>query len=281
LFIAVSMICCILTRSFQGLLCKCTFVPAAVKKSISNNQQIASLSMMMSDADFDDGAPSDTCSECVPEYMQDVPTNLKDVAALKEQILLSSLGLNRGFSASIKEKDSIIELIDRLELANPNPQPCTSLRTGTSPLTGEWSLVFTNALDVLSLGLLVPVISVGQVYQNINEDGSEITNIVDLQPSTSPFLNFFGKSTVARLRVQAEGEIESDSRISIKFRSTSFEPQSLLGRDATGLPQPKFNIPSARGVAGWIETTYVDETMRVCRAPGNSVFVLIRVKSFL
>lgn len=56
---------------------------------------------------------------------------------------------------------------------NPNTTPNDGFSDGTSILSGEWKLIFTSALDVLSLGLL-PGIDVGQVFQNISEDGTEV-----------------------------------------------------------------------------------------------------------
>ena len=45
---------------------------------------------------------------------------------------------------------------------NPNPAPTDGFASGDSPLTGEWQLLFTDALDVLSLSL-IPGVSIGQV----------------------------------------------------------------------------------------------------------------------
>lgn len=56
---------------------------------------------------------------------------------------------------------------------NPNTAPNNGFSDGTSILSGEWKLIFTSALDVLSLGLL-PGIDVGQVFQNISDDGTEV-----------------------------------------------------------------------------------------------------------
>lgn len=61
-----------------------------------------------------------------------------------------------------------------LQGQNPNVAPNQGFADGTSLLAGEWKLLFTSALDVLSLGL-IPGVDVGQVFQNISEDGSEVT----------------------------------------------------------------------------------------------------------
>mmetsp|Transcript_18827 Transcript_18827/g.24315 ORF Transcript_18827/g.24315 Transcript_18827/m.24315 type:complete len:287 (-) Transcript_18827:396-1256(-) len=252
---------------------KCSGLP-------SRAQSFRSTLQMSEDSDYDESAPSDTATDSEDYTDIDVeasPSTSEDLKNLKQEFLLACLGVNRGFSATSEEKETIAQLVELLESENPNPTPCAGLAEGKSPLTGEWRLVYTTALDVLSVGL-VPVISVGQVYQNINEDGSEITNIIDLQPNAAPLLNSIGGSTVARLRVEAEGSVDSDTRISIKFKSSAFEPKSFLGQEVAGvLPTPKVNFPSMANPIGYIENTFVDETLRICRAIGDNVFVLTRV----
>lgn len=64
---------------------------------------------------------------------------------------------------------------------NPNPTPNDGFADGASILTGEWKLIFTSALDVLSLGL-IPGVDIGEIYQNINEDGSEVRQTTAILP---------------------------------------------------------------------------------------------------
>lgn len=40
------------------------------------------------------------------------------------------------------------------EAENPNPKPTEGFEARNSPLSGDWRLVYTNAIDVLLLGLL-------------------------------------------------------------------------------------------------------------------------------
>lgn len=60
-----------------------------------------------------------------------------------------------------------------LQEQNPNVTPNEGFLDGSSILAGEWKLLFTSALDVLSLGLL-PGIEPGQIFQNISKDGKEV-----------------------------------------------------------------------------------------------------------
>jgi len=239
----------------------------------------------MSDSEFfDDNAPSDTSTEepraaVVVDTTASAPT-AEDRAALKAELLGACLGLNRGFSATAAEARRVQGLVELLEADNPNPMPTQGLEFGTSPLSGDWRLVYTNALDVLTVAL-VPAVAVGQVYQNINGDASEITNVIDLQPSAAPLLNAAGASTVARLKVKASGKVESGTRVAIKFISSEFSPRTFLGQEVSGLlPAPRFSFPQVANPIGWIENTYVDDSLRVCRAIGDNVFVLTRVSDY-
>jgi PAP_fibrillin len=65
-----------------------------------------------------------------------------------------------------------------------------------------------------------------QIYQNIGSDGTEIVNIVELQPLLAPIL----PSTVARLVVGAEGSVASPERLDLAFKSSAFTPLTFLGR---------------------------------------------------
>eukprot|EP00953_Heterococcus_sp_UTEX-ZZ885_P015658 8817-Heterococcus_DN1.PRE.1 len=101
------------------------------------------------------------------------------------------------------------------QLLNPNRSPNDGFDTGDSPLTGDWQLLFTDALDVLSLSLL-PGISIGQ-----------ISNIVELQPLLAPLL----PSTLAQLTVKAKGSVSSSIRLDLTFEAAQFAPQTLFGRE--------------------------------------------------
>lgn len=66
-------------------------------------------------------------------------------------------------AASPDARANIVLLVEELEPFNFTTDP------GDKPdiLCGRWRLVFTNSLDVLSLGLLAPVELIAEVYENI------------------------------------------------------------------------------------------------------------------
>ncbi|CAM9709968.1 unnamed protein product, partial [Choristocarpus tenellus] len=109
--------------------------------------------------------------------------------------------LNRGFVATGADRVDVEELVEMLELENPNPMPCKGFEDGTSPLAGHWRLLYTTALDVLSLSLN-PAVTVGQIFQEVSGDGKAIENIIELQPAFAAVADRFFGSSLARLRVR-------------------------------------------------------------------------------
>jgi len=78
--------------------------------------------------------------------------------------------------------------------------------------------------------------------------------------------------------VEANMDIITPVRVTLAFKSAKFEPLRLLGNDVTSLlPQPKVDFRTQR-TQGYIDTTFVDQDMRVGRSPGGSLFVFVREK---
>ncbi len=72
-------------------------------------------------------------------------------------------------------------------------------------------------------------------------------------------------------QVLAASSIEGDKRLTLSFRSSQYSPKTLLGRDVSStLPPLKVNFPEIPGTnAGWVDTTFIDEEIRVARYCGN------------
>ena len=69
--------------------------------------------------------------------------------ALKAEFRLRAARGNRGLSLRPDAVKGLQDLAERLESINPTPAP-----TASPLLLGEWTLDFTDAADVLSLGIL-------------------------------------------------------------------------------------------------------------------------------
>lgn len=46
--------------------------------------------------------------------------------------------LNRGFLAQEADRLDVEEIVEMLEMENPNPKPCEAFASGSSPLAGRW-----------------------------------------------------------------------------------------------------------------------------------------------
>lgn len=216
---------------------------------------------------------------------QSVPT-----ADLRTDFLQLVNGTNRGLNASLKTRAEIFARITELE-ARAEDDP--ALRVGgdgeRDALVGTWRLVFTNSLDILSLGL-VPV-SLGPIFQNVEDSGEDnlynIYNIVEVEPLYAPVLNSiealerFGP-TKSVLTVKAEGRVSEDdaSRIDLRFVKSSLECDSFFGLEGSSFP--KVQVPLNSPV-GYIDTTYVDDVIRIGKSPSTpnapsnpNYYVLVR-----
>ncbi|CAM9933819.1 unnamed protein product [Ectocarpus sp. 6 AP-2014] len=169
-------------------------------------------------------------------------------AALKQKLLRKAVAtLNRGFVAEESDRLDVEEIIEMLEMENPNPKSCEGFETGSSPLAGRWQLLYTTSLDVLSLQIN-PAVTVGKIFQQIESDGRSIQNIIELQPPFAAVNKILGSSmttlTARTTIVKLETEPVSDSRINLKFVRTEIKANSLFGRELD-LPTLGVDIPSA------------------------------------
>ncbi|CAM9944783.1 unnamed protein product, partial [Ascophyllum nodosum] len=164
-------------------------------------------------------------------------------SSLKRKLLRKVATLNRGFIAKEADRVDIEEIVEMLELENPNPGACADFGTQSSPIAGRWQLLYTSSLDVLSLQLN-PTITIGQIFQRIESDGRSIQNIIELQPPFAAVTNRILGNSVATLTVKLETEPVTDTRINLKFVRTEIKANSLFGRNLD-LPSLGVDIPSS------------------------------------
>ena len=191
-----------------------------------------------------EAAPSDVA----PYDVEAPPADAEpDVAALKSSLLAEVASSDRGVNSRMSERTRVLDLVRALEAS-------AALSNETRAIEGDWRLVWTNALDVLSVAV-PPFVTVGQIYQNIQSDLGEVTNVIELQPRIAPILNNWGGSrasdprdvsTTARLVVTASARAERDGfvapagpRLAIAFKRVAFEPLTLFGSElGSRLPEP-------------------------------------------
>lgn len=194
----------------------------------------------------------------------------------KASLRLAAARTNRGFLASPEEREKVTSLANALEGMNIDQAP-----TANECLLGRWYLDYTDAADVLSLSL--GPAEVGNVYQEISRgsyaDGSfTAQNAVELLPRGSSLLASLGVRVASLYCVEAVCKAFSPTRLSllfIGFRAQALTAPIALPALGASLPQPLIEgLQDIVGEAVYLETTYLDEDIRVARGPGQELYIL-------
>ncbi|WCJ20138.1 Plastid-lipid-associated protein chloroplastic [Euphorbia peplus] len=267
-------------------------------------------------------SPSRPCSDCTPvsssiksrplfviravEGDSDLPETVAvdkttSVDALKQQLVDSFYGTNRGLSASSETRAEVVELITLLESKNPTPAPTDALTL----LNGKWILAYTSfsaLFPLLSRGTF-PYVKVEEISQTIDSQNFTVQNSVQ----------FSGPLATTSFSTNAKFEVRSPKRVQIKFQEgiigtpqltdsivlpenveflgqkidlTPFkgiitsvqDTASSVAKTISSQPPLKFSISNSNAES-WLLTTYLDEDVRISRGDAGSVFVLIKAGS--
>ncbi|MCX5963004.1 MAG: fibrillin [Cyanobacteria bacterium] len=191
-----------------------------------------------------------------------------------KDILLQTLSRQRQDHLWETPPESIADLnqlIADLEAQSPSPNPLDS-----PLLMGDWRLVYTTSRGILGLDR-IPLTDLGQVYQAIR--GDRVYNVAE----TKSVLGIEGIVAVAARYVRS-----CDARVSVTFERSVLGLRSIMGyRSVTAFVDSleaksrvwaiDVPIPARDGVAqGWLEVTYLDETLRISRGNEGSIFVLVK-----
>ena len=212
---------------------------------------------------------------------------------LKASLLARAADADRGFKTTDAERDVLRTLAAQLEASFDG---AAEAPTSSPQLLGAWSLVFTDASDVLALGALPATL--GDITQTVAraEDGDGgadfvADNAVELEPPSAPLFGAIG--ALAGLRpatqysVRARCRVLDEKRLSLLFVGGSVRSElALLRLGRTAAPPPLAGTflppPLAARVEElldgrvFLETTYLDDTLRVARGPGRELWVLCK-----
>lgn len=216
-------------------------------------------------------------------------------AELKRTLLKLCASYDRGYGATPKARLEVDGLVSKLEALNPTPMNANRGVAGgpyspgeaPPPLKGIWRMVWTSALDVLSLGFS-PVALPGAIYQVI--DPPIATNIIDFIPRPQALLPTSFPSTLVRAEVKTRTSfrVDDSNRVGLTFEAVKLVPVEVLGQKPDFLPPLNFNLPTVDvntlpGVnpdtaPGYFDVLYLDKDMLIIKqnAPGG-YFVLINV----
>lgn len=190
----------------------------------------------------------------------------------KDDLLRLLDRVNLGNNASDTDKQAILAAILRLEDRNPTPNPLTSPQ-----IDGNWRLLYTTSRELLNLDRL-PFYNIRNIYQCIRANSRSIYNIAELEGI--PYLG-------GLVSVEARFEPLSDRRVDVIFQRFVGGLQSAVGYTTpddwiTRLSQTDrflaldFSLAD-RDRRGWLDVTYLDDTLRIGRGNVGSVFVLAKV----
>ncbi|MDX1977976.1 MAG: PAP/fibrillin family protein [Pseudanabaenaceae cyanobacterium bins.68] len=194
---------------------------------------------------------------------------------LKSSLYQAIAPVKRGLQASPQQITAIFAAVVRLEEQNPHPQP----NQVPDLLSGDWQLLFTTSQGLLGFDR-IPTVKLGQIYQCIRADQSRIYNVAELES-----LGIL-KGLVS---VTARFEVVSPQRLKVNFDRAIAGLQPLLGyRDVEQFIQVINSDKRLAGLdlkigdreqRGWLETTYLDQDLRIGRGNAGSLFILQRQRS--
>ncbi|KAK7247538.1 hypothetical protein RIF29_42422 [Crotalaria pallida] len=187
------------------------------------------------------------------------------LAQKKSELYQALEGINRGiFGIPSAKKNEIESLVKQLESQNPTPDPTLELER----VAGCWRLVYST-ISILGskrtkLGLR-DFISLDEFFQNIDIAKSKAVNIIKFSARGLNLLS-------GQLSIEASFKIASTTRVDINFENSTITPDQLMNvfRKNYDLLLGIFNPE------GWLEITYVDDSMRIGRDDKGNIFVLER-----
>lgn len=184
---------------------------------------------------------------------------------IKAELYEAVQGINRGiFGIPSTKKSEIESLVKLLESKNPTPEPAFSLEK----LSGCWRLVYST-ISILGsrrtkLGLR-DFISLGDFLQTIDVSKGTAVNIVMFNVRALNFLN-------GQLKIESSFKTASKSRVDIEYVDSSITPEQLMN-----VFKKNYDILlSIFNPEGWLEITYVDDTLRIGRDDKGNIFILER-----
>ncbi|WP_163703490.1 PAP/fibrillin family protein [Adonisia turfae] len=190
----------------------------------------------------------------------------------KTDLLDAIAPTNRGLLADDPEqKADILKKVARLEASNPTSNPLSAIDL----LNGNWQLLYTTSTELLGIDRF-PLLALGNIYQWVQIEQMRIYNLAEIRSVLGGLVS-----------VTATFEPVSEKRVNVCFDRAIFGLQSTLGYQSPSQfieamqQTDKFNFfkgidftVSSNREPGWLEVTYLDQTMRIGRGNQGSVFVL-------
>ncbi|URE30321.1 hypothetical protein MUK42_07439 [Musa troglodytarum] len=185
---------------------------------------------------------------------------------IKAALYQALTGIDKGiFGATSSKKSEVAGFVETLESRNPTPYPTDHLR---DKVDGCWKLVYST-ISILGstrtkLGLR-DFISLGDFFQIIDVAKEKATNVIKFNLRGLQLLS-------GQLTIEASYRIASKTRVDIKLERSNITPDQLMKIFEKNLDL----LLAIFNPQGWLEITYVDESMRIGRDDKGNIFVLER-----
>lgn len=190
----------------------------------------------------------------------------------KAELLEAIAGKNRGLLANEIDNAKVLSAIQQLEDNNPTKKPLEA----KDLLNGDWRLLYTTSKGILGLDRF-PLFKLGQIYQCIRVSEAKVYNIAEIigLPMLEGLVSVaasFDQVSERRVNVVFERSIVGLQRF-LSYKS----PAKLIQQIESGKKFLPIDFKIDRGEQkGWLETTYLDEDMRIGRGNEGNVFVLTK-----
>jgi PAP_fibrillin len=198
------------------------------------------------------------------------PTNgiAMDVETLKSSLVASLDGLDRGlFGVKSEKKQELLQQVEALEAS----APCTNPVEQLDLVAGNWRLLFSTVSITgakrTKLGLR-EFIKIKDLFQTIDIQDHTATN--EVRFAVTGLGTFQGALTI-----KASFTSVSANRVLVKFEEATLQPAQLQA-----VFEKNFDmLLSVFNPDGWLDITFVDETMRIGRDDKGNVFILEKCSS--
>ncbi|KAL6885892.1 hypothetical protein ACP4OV_010153 [Aristida adscensionis] len=183
-------------------------------------------------------------------------------------------GADRGiFGMTSAKRLEIHGLVELIESRNPTQEPTAVLQ---EKVDGCWKLIYTTISilgkkrtklglrDFISLGDFLQIINVKEYVTYLHPKEKAI-NVIKFSARA---LKIFS----GQLTIEASYSVTSKTRVDIKLESSTIIPDQLMN-----IFQKNYDLLLAIfNPEGWLEITYVDESLRIGRDNKENIFVLER-----
>lgn len=191
----------------------------------------------------------------------------------KANLINAIAPVNRGLQMTENQRKAIFSAVAYLEELNPNPAPNQTPEL----LDGNWLLLFTTSQELLGIDRF-PLYKLGNIYQCLRVAEGKIFNVAEIKGL--PLLG-------GLVSVCANFTVVSEKKVKVNFERLVAGSQSLIGyRDVNSFidtlrsPKKLFAIDfqiKREDQKGWLETTYLDQDLRIGRGNEGNLFVLRKV----